>query len=414
MSQSRTFVGLVIGLSLTLAVSAHADPVTHWHAIATTAVNAGRPGPPGLLDYALVQVAVHDAVQVIEGEFQPYHYSDPSGRGVGSTAAAVAAATRGVLLRLYAADTPAQQAIRDTVNAAYTQYLSDNNLTFDPALAIGEAAAAAIHTAHYRPLIAVTPSFGNDGIGEWRSPVAMGFQFLASTRPFTLNRVDQFRPPPPPPMTSMTYVRDYNEVKAIGQDIAHPNATTDLARFWSGNFTVQWNEAVRQVADNHLNTLGQRARLLALANLAAADAAMAVWDSKIFYNVWRPSTAIQLGALDGNDRTAGDPGWLPLLGNPPYPDYVSGANGLTGAYTGMLRLVMGRDEVNFSVTTPSPTVIDKEREFTSFSQAAQEVVDARVLLGIHFRFADEEARRLGERVAHWAFQKFLRPVPGNR
>ena len=409
----RRLAGLVVGLCLTSVVSAYADPVTHWHAIATTAINAGRPGPPGLMDYALVQVAVHDAVQAIEGEYQPYHYADPSARGVGSPAAAVAAATRGVIVRMYSAPTPAQQAIRDTVNAAYAQYLADNNLALDPALAIGEAAAGALFTAHYRPLIAVTPSFGNDGVGQWRSAVPMGFQFLASTTPFTLNRVDQFRPPPPPPITSMTYVRDYNEVKALGKNTAHPNATTDLARFWSGNFTVQWNEALRQVADNHLSTLGERARLLALANLAAADAAMAVWDSKIFYNVWRPSTAIQLGVDDGNDRTTGDPGWLPLLANPPYPDYVSGANGLTGAFTGMMRLFFETDEITFSVKTPAANVIDKERHFTSCSQAAQEVVDARVLLGIHFRFADDEARRLGERVAHWTFQKFLRPAPGS-
>jgi hypothetical protein len=141
---------------------------------------------------------------------------------------------------------------------------------------------------------------------------------------------------------------------------------------------------------------------------------MAVWESKVFYNLWRPSTAIKLGADDGNDRTTGDSGWLGLINDPPYPDYVSGANGVTGAFTGVLRLFFGRDDVTFSVKNPSILVIDKERDFTSFSQAADEVVDARVLLGIHFRFADVEGRRLGERIAHWAFQKFLRPVPGNQ
>ena len=406
MRLSRKLAGLVVGLCLTSAVSAHADPVTYWHAIATTAVNAGRPGPPGLLDYALVQVAVHDAVQVIEGEYQPYYYSDPSMLGHGSTAAAVAAATHRMLVLLYGS-TPA-------LEDAYTAYVGANGLTGDEGLEIGEAAAEAIHAAHYRPVFAVTPSFGNNGVGQWRSSTALGFQFLASSEPFTLKRVNQFRPPPPPPLTSMTYVRDYIEVKAIGRDTVHTNPTTDLTRFWAGNFTLQWNDAIRQVAENHLSTLGERARLLALANLAAADAAIAVWESKVFYNFWRPVTAIQLGEHDGNARTIGDPGWLPFLNTPPYPDYVSGANGLTGAFTGILRLVMGRDDVSFSVTNPNPLLIDNEREFTTFSQAAEEVVEARILLGIHFRFADEEGRRLGERIAHWAFQKFLRPVPGNQ
>jgi hypothetical protein len=412
MFRSRSFFGLVIGLCLIAAVSAHADPVTHWHAIATPAINAGRPGPPGLMDYALVQVAVHDAVQVIEGQYQPYHYSDPSMRGQGSTAAAVAAATHRMLVLLYG--------VKPALEAEYAAYILALDPTgTDAAVAsgvdIGEAAAEAIHLAHYRPLIVLdNPSFGNDGIGQWRSPVALAFEFLAACPPFTLNRVDQFRPQPPPPLTSMTYVRDYAEVQAIGKNTAHPNANTDLARFWSGNFFVQWNETVRQIAENHLETMGERARLLALANLTAADTAMAVWESKAFYNLWRPSTAIQLGGDDGNDRTAGDPGWLPLLGNPPYPDYVSGANGVTGAYTGLLRAFFGRDDVSFSVKNANPLVIDQERDFTSFSQAADEVVDARILLGIHFRFADVEGRRLGERIAHWAFQKFLRPIPGNQ
>ena len=101
-----------------------------------------------------------------------------------------------------------------------------------------------------------------------------------------------------------------------------------------------------------------------------------------FTTFWRPSTAIQEGAYDGNEKTAGDPGWTSLLADPPYPDYVSGANGLTGAFTGLLRLFFGTDRLDFTVKTTSPLVADSEREYTRFSQAAQEVVDARVLLGI--------------------------------
>ena len=106
--------------------------------------------------------------------------------------------------------------------------------------------------------------------------------------------------------------------------------------------------------------------------------------------------------------------WTPFLGTPNYPDYVSGANGLTGAFTGMLELFFGTDEMNFSVKSIPAQAANPERFYTRFSQAAQEVVDARILLGIHFRAADEEARRLGNRVSHWAFQKFLRPVPGSK
>ena len=405
MTQLRRFAVLVVGLCLGWSASAQADPVTYWNGVTVSVVSAERGGPPGLLDIALVQAAVHDAVQAIEGRYQPYHYTNPAQLGVGSPAAAVAAAAHRVLVLLY----PGRAA---SLDATYTQYLTDNGLVGDAGLAVGEAAGMALHADHYRPTIAVDPFFGVSEPGQWRSPVPLGFLFLAYSEPFTLNRVDQFRPQPPPPLKSVAYARDYDEVKAVGLASAHPNPTTDVARFWSVNFVAQWNESMRQLADNYVPDIGDRARMFALVNLAAADAAMAIWESKRFYNIWRPSTAIQEGADDGNAKTAGDPGWTPLLGNPPYPDYVSGANGLTGAFTGALRLFFGSDEREFTVKTTSPLVTDPEREYTSFSQAAQEVVDARVLLGIHFRFADEEGRRLGERVAHWTFQKFLRPVPG--
>jgi hypothetical protein len=412
MPQSTRLAGLVIGLCFSLVLSAQADPVTHWNGVTLTAVTTGRAGPPGLFDIALVQAAVHDAVQVIEGDFQPYYYSDPSKRGVGSTAAAVAAASRGVLVRLY----PTQAG---AIEAEYAAYVAANRLTGDAGLAIGEAAAAALHAKHYRPAVfaEMTPFFGNTEVGQWRSAVPMGFQHMAISKPFTLNRIDQFRPQPAPPLRSMQYTRDYDEVKALGSMAAHTpaNANTDVARFWSGNFVAQWNETLRQIADAQLMALGDRARLFALANLAAADAAMAVWDSKIFYNIWRPVTAIAEAADDGNARTDAESGWTTFFPTPPYPDYVSGANGLTGAFTGLLRLFFDTDAMIFTVKNPTtPLVIDRERDYTTFSQAAQEVVEARILLGIHFRFADDEGRRLGERVAHWTMQNFLRPVPGSQ
>jgi hypothetical protein len=123
----------------------------------------------------------------------------------------------------------------------------------------------------------------------------MAFLFLAVSEPFTLNRISQFRPPPPPPIPSTVYAREYAEVKAKGVASVHPNAQTDLARFWTGNYVAQWNESLRQIAGTKLLDTGDAARMFALANLAAADAAMAVWESKYFYNFWPPSTAIQDG-----------------------------------------------------------------------------------------------------------------------
>jgi hypothetical protein len=412
MMRPRTLA--VLALSLSVALPAYADSVTYWNNIIVNAATAGRGGPSGLLDIALAHAAVHDAVQVIDGKYQPYHYSAPQD-GAASRDAAVAAAARRVLLLTYAADTAAQQAIRATVNAAYDAFLLANPIpASDPGFAIGEAAATALHAGHYRATVPTTPDFGVSGVpGQWSSLVAFGFLHLAFTQPFTMNRIDQFRPQPPPPLTSVRYARDFAEVVKVGSAAAHDpvNADSDRARFWSGNFVAQWNETARQLAEAHVPDTGERARLFALMNLAAADAAIAVWDSKYFYNFWRPVTAIPGADTDGNARTQVPPGWTPLFSTPPYPDYVSGANGLTGAFTRVLQLFFNTDTMAFTVKNPAAIVIDQEREFTTFSQAAQEVMDARVLMGIHFRFADEEGCRLGQRVAHWTFQKFLRPVP---
>ena len=157
----------------------------------------------------------------------------------------------------------------------------------------------------------------------------------ATTKPFTLDDPSQFRAAPPPPLNSLAYLRDYNEVKRTGAIESHPEAgvcpaprRTDIARFWNGTFFPQWNEAIRLIALDHQFSIGETARLLALANLAVADAVITVWDSKLHYEFWRPITAIREGHADTNPATVGDPAWTPFVQSghfpagsqtPPYP-----------------------------------------------------------------------------------------------
>jgi hypothetical protein len=143
-----------------------------------------------------------------------------------------------------------------------------------------------------------------------------------------------------------------------------------------------------------------------LANLAAADAIIAAWDGKRFFHFWRPITAIQQGDSDGNPKTAGDATWLPLLPTPPYPEFPSGANNLTGAMTRTLERFFG-DKLTFSVFS---TPVNKTKTYNRFSDMADDVVNVRIYQGIHFRTADEVARRHGTRVADLAFSQFLRPL----
>jgi hypothetical protein len=396
--------------------------VIDWNDIASQALNtaiaAGRPGTVGPLDLAMVHVAVHDAVQAIEGRFEPYHMEIPGARG--SPVAATAKAAHDVLLNLF----PAQAASLDT---AYHDYLANNGLAEDdPGVAVGQQAAAGIvalrvNDGRFPPN--PPPFIGGTDPGVWRPTPSylpgplpgfapMAVPWLAAVTPFTLTSPTQFRPGPPPALTSARYTRDYNEVKTLG---AFANSTrtpeqTDIAYFYADSPLSIWNRALRTIAAAHVHGIGDSARLFALANLAAADAIITAWDTKRHYVYWRPVTAIQEGENDGNARTAGDPAWQPLINTPNYPEYSSGANNVTGAMSRALVLFFGTDKLNFSLTSTYPLAVQKTRMYTRFSDAAQDVVDARIYEGIHFRTADVVARRQGRHVAKWAFRHFLRPI----
>jgi hypothetical protein len=408
--------GCLVGAVPTFA-GHHAGPnaVTFWNDVALRAVTAGRPGPVGFLDVAVVQAAVHDAVQAFEGRFAPYLVTIRHASG--SPEAAVAAAAHDVLVGLY----PAQKTALD---ADYLTWLEANGLTGDPGAAVGQKAAAALLT-QYRPAPnpPLPPYIGAAERGVWRptpseigappSPPSfapMANLFLAFTRPFTLRHAAQFRPAPPPRLKSERYRRDYDEVRILGArfNSGRTAEQTDLAYFWSDNVVTQWNRALRGIAEARLS-LGESARLFALANLATADALISCWDSKYHYSFWRPITAIREGDDDLNPETQGDATWQPLVNTPNYPDYTSGANSVSGAMTATLRFFFGDDEHEFTITSNAPPVVQRTRTYARFSDAAQEVVEARMLLGIHFRFADVEARRQGTRVAHWTFTNFLEP-----
>jgi hypothetical protein len=180
--------------------------------------------------------------------------------------------------------------------------------------------------------------------------------------------------------------------------------------FWFASYAVLWNHVLRDIATAHVHNIDDSARLFALANLAMSDAGITAWDSKFHYVFWRPLTAIQEGDNDGNPRTDGDANWQPLINTPNYPDYTSGANNVTGAATRALALFFGKDEMTFSVTTTNPAAPQQVRTFNRFSDAAAEVVEARIYEGIHFRFADVQARKQGRHVAQWVFSHFLRSV----
>jgi len=409
---------LIMCMCLSWTARASADAVTDWNAIAIeTIVNAmvngvpAHPGAPAFLDSAIVQAAVYDAVVAIDGRFKPYHVQIPGASG--SPAAAVAKAAHDVLVNRF-------PFLSDSLDMTYHDYLSSHGLAEDdPGVAVGQQAAAGIialraNDGSFPPN--PSPFFGGTDPGVWRPTpptfAPMVTAWLATVTPFTLKSPDQLRAPRPPALTSHRYSEAYNEVKALGSlsNSARTPEQTDLALFWAANYQVLWNQVLRELVDAHVHDIASSARLFALVNLAVADAVITVWDSKVHYVLWRPVTAIQEGDEDGNPATVGDPNWLPLITTPFYPDYTSGANGVTGAVTRSLALFFGTDHMAFSLTTTNPAAVQQTRTYTRFSEAAAEVVNARIYEGIHFRFADVAARKQGRHVAQWVFSHFLQPV----
>ncbi len=404
---------LLLLVILAVPTTVSADVITDWNAITVQAtLTANRQGPSGVIDIAIVHAAMYDAVQAIEKKYEPYYVDIPG--ATGSPIAAAAKAAHDVLVNRFS-----NQA--GSLTPMYQQYLLSQGLSeSDPGVAVGAKAAAGIIALRACdgsfPSPAPPPFVGTTAIGVWR-PTPPGFQamavpWLGNVTPFALTRPSQFRSEPPPALTSREYARDYNEVKAIGavNSILRNPDQTDMAHFYAGNTPVIWNRALRDISITQVDDVGDSARLFALVSMAVADSLISCWNDKNHYVFWRPITAIREGENDGNPDTIGDPGWTSLITTPNYPDYTSGANDFAAAVTTTLEHFFETDHMTFSITTTNvgPTVQDT-RTYNRFSDAMQDVVDARVYSGIHFRFADEAARKQGRLVAHWTFKNYLRP-----
>ena len=415
----RFIVGFAtIAILVFTSQSVQADVISHWNEITVQrTLTASRPGPTAVIDLAIVHAAMYDAVQAIERKYEPYYVEVPG--AAGNPAAAAAKAARDVLVNRFFSQS-------GTIDTLYTQYLAANNIPADdPGIAVGAAAAAGIIALRACdgsfPTTPQTPFVGGTGIGVWRptppANQAMQAPWLAHVTPFFMTRPSQFRAEPPPAITSRQYEKDYNEVKSIGalNSATRKPDQTDVAHFYAGNTVVIWNRALRDISDAHVTTVSESSRLFALAEMSVADALITSWSDKVHYVFWRPITAIREGDVDGNPDTIGDAAWNSLITTPPYPDYTSGAVNFATSMTKSIEHILETDAITFSVTTTNtvPTVEDT-RTYSRLSDAAEDVVDARVFSGIHFRFADEAARKQGRDIALWGFRNYLRPLGRNQ
>ena len=442
-------ISFAILLVCTISNAALANEVTAWNETCFRTALVASSSPLNMTRFAaLVHAAMFDAVNGIERRYTKIQV-DPNGPSDASTSAAAMQAAYSILTRLYGQGglfTPNQQAALDADLAASLARISKR----DSAAAItkgrdwGQIVADAIWAWRSTDGFNLDPPtwVGTTTLGQWRptpndpypSPATLprgaGYPQFSLQTTWSIPNASFFRPAAPPALTSAQYARDFNETKRMGSQTSTERSSdlTVASWFWTtGTASYFWNHVALSLLDSgdkdkdrdddgrkgHENdkrdnpsTLLRNARLLAALNVAMADAGIGCWDAKYTYNFWRPITAIRETAEDGNVATTTDPTWTPLFATPAHPDYPSGHSCVSGAATTVLAEEFG-ERTRFDAT--SDLMLGVTRSFRSFTEALEEVKNARIFSGIHFRTATEVGTVLGKQVAQYVLEhSFLR------
>ena len=399
----------VCGMLLSTVALSATDPVLEWNSIMLTTTAAQNPFFQARFA-AITQLAVFEAVNAIDEDYDPY-LGTIAAPPTASKEAAVITAAHAVLKNYLPTSAAALDAARDTSLAVVRDGRSKRE-----GIAVGEAAAAAMIALRANDGSA-PPEFyvpASSAPGEWQltpsCPPAGGILLQwRNLRPFAIERTDQFRAAPPPALTSKRYARDYNEVKRVGgvDSSFRPQDRADVAQFYAATAPVPvWNAAATQVAVQQGRSLAETARALALVNMAISDAQASVFETKYHYRLWRPETAIRDGDADGNPLTRGNSDFKPFVVTPCFPSYASAHGASSGAAREVLERVFGPR--HHFITLRNPAVADVVLQYGAFRQITSDIDDARVYGGIHFRFDQEAGARLGRQVGAYVFRNTLR------
>ena len=408
-----TRVALPMVIVMISATTVRADVVLDWNAHAARAIVTvgGQVPPRALIRLAMVHLAIYDAVNAIDGVPFESYASVPSVDRPASAEAAAAAAAHDVLVALF----PAQTADLDEKYAASVAALPDDIAKVN-GIVVGQQAARGVLNARAQDGRDATVIYvPGSGPGVWvPTPPAFLAAQAPETRfvqPFALNSPSQFRPEPPFSLDSEDWARDYNEIKALGSAVGSTRTAeqTDIARFWSDNPPLQWNRAWRALSMAKGLSLAENARYFAMLASASADALIACWDAKFFYNFWRPVTAIRAGDSDGNLDTTPDPAWIGVVVTPPHPEYPAAHGCFSGASTEILKHFFGTDDVGFWIDSNVAGLMNPVRTYFRFSDALAEVGEARIYGGMHYRNSTRIGANMGRQVSRFTTRHFFRP-----
>jgi hypothetical protein len=423
------YLAFAAAVAIAAPAAAQANDVTQWHRLAMSTLVA-VPGPAGgappalQINMGMTQGAVYDAVNAVTPKHhRPYLLNRRFGATASKEAAVATAAYR--VLTSVLADVPAtipfpnRAALQGGLDAAYTAAVGP--IPASPFKRMGIEAGNAAADA----MIAARQGDGRFGPSQWNHQVGAGYwqplldpvtglpqldptPWVGGVRPFLLTSSSQFRTAGPAALGSPQWVADYNEVKALGSinSAVRTSEQTHNALFWQSNGgpPLLWGDVASDLIESSSMSTADSARLLAMLNLAGADAAINTWNDKYYWDFWRPWNAIR--GDDGNPATEQDPTWTALL-TAPYPDHPSGHLGLDSAELPVLQMFFGNN-VRFGVT--SSRFGGETRFFDHFSDALAEIIEARIWAGLHYRTADMQAVVLGENVFDYMVANYFQPV----
>jgi hypothetical protein len=397
---------LIASLVFGMRGSTTADIIIDWNERAVTAGYTARVTPGvSARNIAMVHIAIFEALNSIESRYTPYRKQLMAAPGASRDAAAAAAAHH-ILVREY----PDQAKEFDKALEAALAAVADGQNKAE-GVRLGEEAARSIRLER--------STDSSDAPNTYRPHTTAGkyvpteFPVMSTwggVRPFALKTGNQFRPPAPYPLNSKRWANDYIEVKKMGAKIGSVRTAeqTEIARFWELVGPATYNPIARQLSAAKGLDMIENARLFALFSIAAADAAIAIFEAKYKYNFWRPVTAIRNGDLDGNNATERDPSWEPFIRTPMHPEYPCAHCTFQSTAASVLEAFFASDSASFKLT--STTAPGVTRSFSKLSDYVAEVVNARVYDGVHYRTSGEAGAAMGRKIGQYTVQNFLKPI----
>jgi hypothetical protein len=388
------------------ASSAFANVITDWNENAVTFVTPRMAPAAGQRVVAIVQVAMFDAVNSIERRYRPYLVQLQAAPHTSREAAAAAAA--GTVL---AALIPQVQGQVKGMTVSYIASIADGDAKVQ-GIKLGEAVAARILEAR--------ASDGADAPDSYRYKTKPGVYVptpittsstWGNVTPFAIQSAQQFRPAPPIPLDGEEWARDYNEIKDFGSktSAARSARQTEDGHFWLITGPQSTEPVVRQVVDAKKMSVIDSARFMALTAIAGADAAIAVFDAKYHYEFWRPITAIRNGDQDGNPATERDATWQPIDNTPMHPEYPCAHCIISGAVASAIEAALGTADVPEFVMT-SPTAPCATHRWTNVRDYNNEVSQARIWAGFHYRFSTRVGQDMGRKIGEYVVKNLLQPA----